>query len=65
MGDDFTSLADKLPGADQLIDLAASASDEGGGGGLLGSVTKAASSMLGGGAAEGMELIGSLKSTLS
>ena len=56
MGDQFASVAEKLPGAEQLVSSASKSADAdnggggggGGGGGLLGSVTKAASSMLGG-----------------
>lgn len=61
LGDDFSQLADKLPGADSLISGAAAAAPSEGGGGLLGSVTSAASSLLGGSAGEGLELMGSLK----
>ena len=66
MGDQFASIAEKLPGADQLIQGAAKSSDAedaGGGGGLLDSVTKAASSMLGGGAGEGLDLMNQLQKT--
>ena len=61
LGDQFSEIASKLPGADELISQAPEAtSSSGGGGGLLGSITKVASSMLGGNSGEGMELMGSL-----
>ncbi len=64
LGDQFSEVASKLPGAEQLMEQSASSDQPGGG--LLGSVTKAASSMLGGGAGQGMEVMGALqKSGLS
>ncbi|NOZ39465.1 MAG: DUF2780 domain-containing protein [Planctomycetes bacterium] len=62
MGDDFSQLAEKLPGADALISSAAEAAPaEGGGGGMLGGLASAASSMLGSSAGEGLELMSLLK----
>ena len=61
LGDQFSEIADKIPGAEDLIRAAPDPSESSsGGGGLLGSITQAASSMLGGNAGEGMELMGSL-----
>lgn len=62
LGDQFAEVADKLPGADQLIGETAP-SHEPGDGGLLGTIKNAASSILGGGAGESMELIGALQKT--
>lgn len=57
MGGDFSQIADKLPGIDDLISGASEASAGGDdGGGLLGGIAKAASSVLGGSAGEGLEL---------
>ena len=55
LGDDFSQIADKLPGLDDLITGAEGAASEGDGG-MLGSIAKAASSVLGGSAGEGLEL---------
>ncbi|MGI9519110.1 MAG: DUF2780 domain-containing protein [Pirellulaceae bacterium] len=64
LGDQFSAVAEKLPGAEDLISSAAPAeSSDGGGGGLLDSIKGAASSMLGGGAGEGIELMGALQNT--
>ena len=61
LGDQFSEIANKLPGAEDLISAAPDPGESGGGGGgLLGSITQAASSMLGGKAGEGMDLMGSL-----
>ncbi len=62
LGDQFSGIAEKLPGAEQLISAAPQA-EASGGGGLMGSLKGAASSMLGGGAAEGMELMGALRNS--
>lgn len=62
MGGDFSQIADKLPGVDDLISGASGAvagGDEGGG--MLGGIAKAASSVLGGSVGEGLELAGILE----
>ena len=62
LGDQFSAVAEKLPGAEDLISSApASDASDSGGGGLLGSLKDAASSMLGGGAGEGIELMSALQ----
>ena len=58
MGGDFSQIADKLPGVDDLISGASGATAGGGdsGGGILGGLAQAASSVLGGSVGEGLEL---------
>lgn len=65
MGDQFAGVAEKLPGADQLINETQSDAEpaESSGGGILGSLKGAASSMLGGGAGDGMEVMSALQKT--
>jgi len=63
LGDsDFSSLASKIPGADNLAAGNAGITEGSGGGGLLGSLTKMASSAIGGDAGEGLEIAGMMKS---
>ncbi len=61
IGDDFSQIADKLPGVDDLISQASSASAGADEGGILGGIAKAASSVLGGSAGEGLELVSILE----
>ncbi|MEM8947204.1 MAG: DUF2780 domain-containing protein [Planctomycetota bacterium] len=61
MGGDFSQIADKLPGIDDLISGASEATTGDGGGGILGGLAEAAGSILGGSAGEGLELAGILE----
>lgn len=64
LGDQFSSISARLPGAEQLISEAGQSEEPSGGGGLMGSLKGAASSMLGGsGAGQGLELMGVLQKT--
>ena len=60
LGGDFSQIADKLPGVDDLISGASGATAGGGeeAGGILGGIAKAAGSVLGGGVGEGIEMAG-------
>ena len=63
LGDQFSEISQKIPGADQLIEQAPADDDGGGGGGMIGGLGNVASNLMGGDAGEGMQLLSSLQNT--
>lgn len=61
LGDQFSDLAARIPGAESLINESGSTSAGDEAGGLLGTLSNAASSILGGGSGESIQLLERLK----